>query len=243
MANAYDNAKNLLAGIESGSKAYEGINHIPLARNTAAQYAIDEGDEEAAAALRNPNTPLEQVAQGLDVANADRNVALESLVENDFEGILNKTKKDKLAAALSAYQPKKEGNELYEGHVAINNLELYGIKSKLDPEVAEQVVNGMLKEVAEHYKKKYEIDEKKDSDSLKKIKKMKQAFFTNLYVGDGKPDDEDNRIAIKYQSIKKEDIRAFSDNTDTKEKIVNYILATAPEEIPKRVALVKSLVS
>lgn len=242
MADEYKQAVKLLGELDVGSKAYGGIEHIPMARDYAAKFAESEGDDDAASAIRNPNTPLEQVAGGVQLANQGKKLALENLVENNFEDVLNGAKKEQLASLLTAYQPKKDNNDFYDGHVAANNLELYEVKDRIDPELAEKVVGGMVGEIAEHYKKKYAIDEENDSEAEQNMKKAKLSFFTGLYIGaDGKPADDDDRVVVKFASIKKDKIKAFKEGTKTKEQMVDYILATAPDETDKKIGLLKAL--
>lgn len=243
MPTTYETAKGLVSAVKGASEAYQGIDYIGKAREAAATFALDEGDQVAANAYRDPSTPLENVANAIGVARQEKAQRLEALVDDDFSGILAGVDKKKLPALLAAYQPMKEGNGVYEGHIASTLLQSYEATKERDPETAEAIAAEMIKEIQAHYKKKYEVKDG-DSEEVAKMKKMKMNLFMSLYVtSDGKAFEGDGRLASKYLSLKSDAIKAFREATSDEDSLRNYIVRTAPEDKAKRVEMVSRMLA
>jgi len=243
---AYDDLRNVLEGYNRAEQLYKQIAHFPLARKEAAQFARDENDQAAEQILRNPDTPIEKVAEALGISSQRKYQKLEDLVENKFSEILNskEIKEDRLVASLLSYLPKdnvlQKYKELAEAHNVLIKLGLYENKEKAKPEDVKAVLSEMADDVIEHYKNKYKAN-RGDSKEVREQKEIIKGFFLSLYVRDNKPVGE--AVFIKYQEIHEDKLKKFQENLKTKPALIKYIQATLPEDKEFRIDFLGRLVS
>ncbi len=256
---AYEDLRNVLGSYQRSGEIYKQIAHFPAAREEAAQFALEELGEKGEAEaqiLRNPETPIEKVAEGLKFSLVRRQQKLEELVENKFDDILNdkNIKKEKLGELLLRYEPKEKvsGNykELAEYHSIYRNVFLYQNKDNrelfaafgIDPREVNKILNEMGRDVVEYYENQYK-EEKGDSNEVKTQKELLKRFFLSLYVGeDGKPVKNGEYLMVKYEAINKDKLENFEEKLKTREALTDYIKATLPEDKNRRLNFLGSLV-
>lgn len=250
--NAYDEFRNTLAGYSQAGQIYEKIAHIPQARELAAQLARDENDQTAEQILLNPETPIETVAQAVDLGLERKKVKLEELVENEnqFAEILKGVEKDRLKASLMSYDLRENVDRKYkdlaDAHKVMRILNLYENREKLKqdkPEVFNKVLAEMEKDVIAHYEKQYEV-KRGDSKEAKEQKEKLKSFFISLYISrEGEPIRGGLNLRSKYEEIHKDKLEEFEEKLKTKDNLVNYIKATLPKEKEVRLGYLSRLVA
>ena len=247
MAKAYDDLKQALDGYDQASELYEKVAHRPLARESAAQFALEEGDQASANILLNPDTPMETVAQGISLGLERKKTRLDDLVENNFSEILSDPKvKDRLEASLVSYLPKKDlknYGKLAEYHNIYRNIALYDIRDKLDSaRPVEEALGEMAKDVIKHYEDQYK-QEKGDSDKINDQKARLKDFFISLYIRDRKSIKEGENLRDKYEEIHIEELMEFKEKMKDQSAVVRYIKATLPEDTETRMHFLRALIS
>ena len=240
---SYNDFKQVLEGYQRASETHEKIAHYNNARESAAQFALEElGQEQGqveAEILLNPETPIETISQGLGLSLERRNQKLEELVENKFDEILNdkNVKKEKLEVSLLSFNPKKDVSGKYkklaEYHSVYRNIQLYQNREQIEknqPEVINQVLNEMIKDLIKYYENQFK-EEKGDSKEDKRLKEKLKKFFLSLYIRNGSPVADGRPIAEKYSLINKDKLKEFGEKVvNTKESLADYIKATLPED-------------
>lgn len=253
---SYEDFKNTLEGYGKASQAYQGIAHIPAAREEAFNFAREENDQVAAQILANPETPLETVAQAVNIGLQRKKLKLEEIVDNKFSEILkdDKIKKEKLEASLMSYSPKKGVPKKYEAlaeaHGISKNVVLYQNKDNEEllraigatSKELESVLAQMTRDIVEHYEEKYK-EKKGESGGVKKQKQLIKNFFISLYVGkDRKLVRDGENSFMKYLEIHQDKLKNFKESLKTKSDLVKYIEATLPEDKETRLGYLGRLV-
>lgn len=255
---AHDDLRKTLAGYQQASQTYEKIAHFPAARKAAADFVLEElgeNGEVEAQILRNPETPIETVAQGLGISLGRRKQKLEELVDNKFDEIFKdeNIKKERLKVSLLSYEPKENVSgkykELADYHNIYRNNFLYQNKENkelltelgIDPRAIGLVLNNALNDVVKYYEAQYK-EENGDSDEIKQQKELLKDFFLSLYVRYGKPVRDGENLVLKYLSINKDKLEKFEESLKTKEALADYIKATLPEDKNIRFNFLRRLV-
>lgn len=220
MADEYRDFVKAIGDLEAAGQLYQSVANIPNAKGVAAQYVLDElEDQTAAGIIADPNTPVEKSLGFLREFGIDKaKEKLEELV-GDFDKVIKDAPEGLLEGLLNGIEPNVEYGEFGKYHEVYQN-----VSRKEKREVR-------AKEVKDFYDKAYPTENK--GDNVEKNKRIK-SMLLDLY-------DEDSRIRLKYQEINQEELEKFSEMAEDKEKLSEYILSIVPEDSDGRIGFIKQM--
>ncbi len=246
---AYDDLKKALGSYYQASQVYDKVSHFSEARQTASQFARDEGDETIAQTILDPRTPIETAIQGVGIGLGTAKSKLEDIVEKRFDDILKdeNVKSERLEASLLSFNPKKGIDKKYEkfadAHKVYRNIVLYEHRDRENAQNIGEAISTMSKDIVSHYEEKYK-EKSSDSEEVKKQKNIIKNFFLAFYFDrEGKPAEDGRILVIKYAEINNDKIKKFSEEIKNRGYITDYIKEALPEDKETRIRFLSSLIS
>ena len=229
--SSYKEFSAALDDLQQAQELYAPVQESNQMRGLLAKIAQDEGDLTKADLIINPDTPIEKIGPGYDIqVLSKKNDELESKLDA-FLGDLKSLPGNTLEQYLIQVKPEvPEGSEGYEDFV--EGLKVYQDLHRGDRE-------SLRKDAVEkYYEKLYKVKEK-DTDSDEKKKKDKdkkdlKEWSLSLYTS---PKD----YQVKFSELNKEKIEAFGKQLEDKDKVVEYVKATLPEDTNQKIGILSQL--
>ncbi|MEK6871601.1 MAG: hypothetical protein AABX16_01725 [Nanoarchaeota archaeon] len=231
-ASAYQEFYGALAGAKQLGELYEKISVEPQARQIAANYLAQQGEEAIGEELVKSTTPMSEVADALNIFGVRKaQHDLENLVTEKFEDIVGSAPNGFLENLLTTLTPKagkKEYESFAHEHAIYQTL------------VDENRGNERINEIKKYYDTTYKIEEKDDAFEKEQKKLIKQ-FCLNMYVREGKENKE--LVARKYQEIHIEELKSFSKKVKDKKLVADYIITGIGDNKKAREEFLQKLVN